>query len=938
METSETPATELGGDEGALPLVGDDFGDYELIEERGRGGMGAVYRARNRSLGRTVALKILLPHRRQVSAIRKRLRREARALAQLDHHNIVSVYHIGFQGPLEFIEMQYVEGESLLERLRRDPPLGVAAVVRIGEQVAHALAHAHRKGIVHRDIKPANILLTAEALAKVVDFGLARRVTLPSGGSPSSGDPDPGTVCGTPAYMSPEAWSGRAPDPRADQYCLGVTLYHALTGRPPFSGDAAAQMEQHLSETPRPLHRVDPRIPEALSRIVVRLLRKDPDDRYASCEELATELRLVLLPETAVPAPTSLAPSPATEATPREGSGAFHPWIRALLMGGAMAAIVAVGQAGGVFDGLELKSLDTRFAVTRGSSRASPLTLVVADRESKVRLSADRPLSRERHYGELIARLGQARAIGVDLLFTDRAASEEDGGLAAMTSLSPRLVHALNISNQGSAAAGAELPERWALDVRGDGLPEATQVEPPVPEVSVASARVGHLSLAVDPDGTIRRVPHLLRHRGRVYPSLSLAVAMVSLGVDRKGVRRTADSIDLIAPDGKVTRIPVDERGQMLVNFRWTAASIEERSLWRALEVAPGAVEGQVVMVGSGLDGDRDVGPLPARAAAPLVWAHALAVDTILSASYVRETPTPAILGLVVVFALAASLAGGVLSPGAGLGVLIAACAVYWAAAFQVFAGQTRLWLPLVAPSVALAGGYLVPAIARQWTEERQKRALAAALARYLSPSVCRRVLSDPEARRLGGKRKELTILCVEVASFGEVAERLEPEEVEEFLNVFLSTMTEVIFRHEGTLDHFSGQGLRAFFGDPEPQDDHAPRALRCSLEMTTRFQAVLAAWARPGRPSLRIGIGISTGYVTVGNLGSPDRMQYTALGRSADEAALLAHEAAGRILASAKTVALGGNDMRYEPRSFPDGRSIFELLPLRPEGARVGV
>src|SRR5262245_7579337 len=191
-----------------LPRAGDEFGEYELLEERGRGGMGAVYRARNRSLGRIVAIKILLP-RRDTPEARRRFRREARALAQLDHHNIVTVFHTGVLGSLEFIEMEYVQGESLAERLKRQPPLDVTVAVRIIEQVAHALSHAHGKGVVHRDIKPANILLTSDGVAKVVDFGLARRHAVAHEAGSGAGDITLGTICGTPLYMAPEAWSGK---------------------------------------------------------------------------------------------------------------------------------------------------------------------------------------------------------------------------------------------------------------------------------------------------------------------------------------------------------------------------------------------------------------------------------------------------------------------------------------------------------------------------------------------------------------------------------------------------------------------------------------------------------------------------------------------------------------------------------------------------------
>ena len=627
------------------------------------------------------------------------MRREAHALAQLDHHNIVVVHHIGVEGGLEFIEMQYVEGESLAERLKRGPPLDVPETLRIVEQVAHALSHAHRKGIVHRDIKPGNVLLTPEGVAKVVDFGLARSLTLtPPEGSEKRDTPS-GTVCGTPHYMAPETWSGRPPDPRSDQYCLGVTLYHLLTGRPPFSGDTADQMRQHLLDAPTPPHHVDPRIPREVSRVVGRLLEKDPSNRYPSCEELVADLRLALRPEAEAAGHARTERSQDSEADRPVSSPPERRRWPPLVAGSAVAMIVLTLNQTGVFDGIELRTLDARFALSPGVVGQSPIVLVVADRETKVRLAPDRPLSRERHYGELIARLARANAIGMDLLFTDRAASEEDGSLATVTAQIPGVVHAMNVTEELGDSIGPDPPESWTLGVPPDGLPRVSPGDLPVPEIAAASARIGHVRLSVDPDGTVRRVPHLVNAHGRVYPSLSLAMAMTSLGVERDGVRLTNGFIELRRRDGAVVRIPVDGAAQMLVNFRWAGRGIEERALWRALQTSPSEFSGRVVIVGSGLDGERDLGALPGRAVAPLMWAHALALDTILSESFVVPAPTAVGLALLVAMALVGAVAGGVWSPAWGTGALLGGLLAYWAVALVVFGGQSRLWLPLWHPA-----------------------------------------------------------------------------------------------------------------------------------------------------------------------------------------------------------------------------------------------
>jgi adenylate cyclase len=316
---------------------------------------------------------------------------------------------------------------------------------------------------------------------------------------------------------------------------------------------------------------------------------------------------------------------------------------------------------------------------------------------------------------------------------------------------------------------------------------------------------------------------------------------------------------------------------------------------------------------------------------APLVWAHAFALDTILSGSFVVPLGELFSTLLVILAGLGSALAAGVLRPAAATATVTGAATAYWGTALLAFGGETRLALPLLAPTLAGVLGYGASTLARHWAEEREKRALAGALSRYLSPAVTRRVLREPEGLRLGGRRKELTVLCAEVDGFSDLSERLEPEEIDAFLAAFFSAVTDVVFKYEGTLDHFTGQGVRAFFGDPEPQEDHALRGVRCAVEMRGRAADVVQSWARDGRPALQVGIGVHTGYVTVGNVGSLQRMEYTVIGRNVDQAARLARAEPGRILVSPRTRALTAEAVTYEARSGADGRpTCFEALTAR--------
>ena len=265
------------------PAVGHRIGQYRLLGSLGSGGMGTVYRARDTRLDREVALKFLPSHLGAQPEARERLLVEARAAAALEHPNICSVHEIGETADGQpFIAMASYEGESLKERLARGP-LPAAEVAAIAVQLARGLGAAHARGIVHRDVKPGNIMLTPDGTVKLLDFGLAKvaDVSLTS----------PGVTPGTVAYMSPEQARGDVVGPATDLWSLGVVLYELLTGVRPFrGGNDRAVVQSILHEQPQPLREQLRDPPAALTRVVERLLQKDPSGRYGSADELLTDL------------------------------------------------------------------------------------------------------------------------------------------------------------------------------------------------------------------------------------------------------------------------------------------------------------------------------------------------------------------------------------------------------------------------------------------------------------------------------------------------------------------------------------------------------------------------------------------------------------------------------------------------------------------------
>ena len=274
------------------PVSPDRVSHYRILSKLGAGGMGEVYLAEDSQLDRRVAIKFLTPESTADEQARRRLVREARAAAKLEHPNICAIYEVGEAHGQSFIVMQYVEGETLAGLIQQRP-LDLRESLNIAVQVADALSEAHSRGIVHRDIKPGNIIITPRGQAKVMDFGLARVIagTVESEAETESLLTTPGTIVGTMPYMSPEQVRGEVVDGRSDIFSFGVVLYEMLRGRQPFaSQSAAATISAILTEEPPTLLRYAPNLPEELQRIARKCLEKDRERRYQTMRDVAIDL------------------------------------------------------------------------------------------------------------------------------------------------------------------------------------------------------------------------------------------------------------------------------------------------------------------------------------------------------------------------------------------------------------------------------------------------------------------------------------------------------------------------------------------------------------------------------------------------------------------------------------------------------------------------
>jgi serine/threonine-protein kinase len=267
----------------AVSLVGKTVGPYELRAEVGGGAMGVVYQALDTRLGRAVALKFLRPHLGSDDSAAERFRLEARTVGGLEHPNICTLHEIGEAEPGQlYLAMPLYDGETLQRRIARGP-LAVEEAVGIAVQIARGLAKAHARAIIHRDIKPSNVLVTADGVVKILDFGIAKLAGVALTG--------PSTVLGTLGYMSPEQAQSEAIDHRTDLWSLGVVLYEMLAGHRPFPGDTLpAVAESILSGDPAPISALRPGTPPQLDSILAIALAKTPDARYQSAQAFERDL------------------------------------------------------------------------------------------------------------------------------------------------------------------------------------------------------------------------------------------------------------------------------------------------------------------------------------------------------------------------------------------------------------------------------------------------------------------------------------------------------------------------------------------------------------------------------------------------------------------------------------------------------------------------
>lgn len=418
---------------------------------------------------------------------------------------------------------------------------------------------------------------------------------------------------------------------------------------------------------------------------------------------------------------------------------------------------------------------------------------------------------------------------------------------------------------------------------RSAPLKEAYAAESNLPLFSQAATAAGYFNIFPDKeDGVVRRIPLVIRHRDRYFPPLSLQLLQKYLGGPMLSLRIADYGVEEIRL-GEV-RIPTDAQGRMLIHYRGGARTFPHYSFTDVLHgrIPPETFRDKMVLVGATAVGIYDLRVTPFEGTFPGLEVHANVIDNLLRRDFLARPLWASALGFFFILVWGLSL-GGLLSRAKGIGggaVALAGVLASVAASYGLFR-YLRIWTDVVYPVATVATVYVGVTVFHYVTEEREKRKVRQAFQYYVAPAVVNEVLRNPEKLKLGGDRKELTVLFSDIRGFTTLSERLSPEELVGLLNEYLTAMTEVVFRHEGTLDKYMGDAIMAVFGAPLEQGDHARRACLTALGMAKELRVLQRGWEARRVPQLNIGIGVNTGPMVVGNMGSGRRFDYTVMGDS---------------------------------------------------------
>jgi adenylate cyclase len=536
------------------------------------------------------------------------------------------------------------------------------------------------------------------------------------------------------------------------------------------------------------------------------------------------------------------------------------------------------------------------------------------------------------HFARVVQNLAKmgAAAQAYDFIFASRLDPRDDQALIEATRAAGTVYYGLAFSLSDAVNTGKKSTEseavhqylertKWPLQVSGDSSHLFPGKDPLATFIPLASAArgLGFLNLRPDADGVFRRLPLLVKYDGGCYPSFALRIVCDYLGVPPEKV--------VVAPGKDVTLkdagkpggiahdvvIPIDDRGNMLVDFigpwerltHYNFVDVYQASTNEdEMEAWTDELRGKIALISDVSTGVTDLGPVPTDLSFPLSGFHSNAIHTILTEQFLREASGTEML-LIELFLTALILLLSLKYATAlfpiQMVMLVAGYGVVSAASFL----KARVVLGVVGPLLLIALAAVLVTAYRFFVGAKEKEVLRRTFEAYFPPLVVRKLMANPAFLTLGGQKKELTVLFSDIKDFTTHSANLTPAQIQQFLNEYFEAMVEIVFQHEGTVDKYIGDGLMVFFGDPEPQPDHALRCVHAAIEMQKKTAELREKWLRNDGFPLHIRIGINTGEVVVGNMGSARRLAYTVLGSAVNLAQRLESNApVGGILISPRT------------------------------------
>jgi adenylate cyclase len=382
-------------------------------------------------------------------------------------------------------------------------------------------------------------------------------------------------------------------------------------------------------------------------------------------------------------------------------------------------------------------------------------------------------------------------------------------------------------------------------------------------------------------DGTVRWVPLAIKFEDNIYPSLALQVLIEYLGGQQSPVLKVADfGAEGIQLRGRF--IPTGKQGGFLVNYRGGRSTFPSYSFSKVIsrEVPKENFKGKIVLVGATATGIYDARVTPFDTSLPGVEIHATVIDNILRRDFILQPDWIWSINImaIILMALIPGLFISRLSPVRGAPISVGLLLIYIVINWYLLVDQ-RMWINLVYPFLGFSGVFMAVTVYQYFTEEREKRKIRSAFQFYVSAGVVEEMLKDPSKLKLGGERKELTVLFSDIKGFSNLSETLPPETLTKLLNLYLTPMTVTVFKYQGTLDKYMGDAIMAIFGAPLEQNDHAEKACRTAIDMVEALKALQKTWEIDGIPEFSIGIGINTGPMSVGHMGSDVLFDYTVIG-----------------------------------------------------------